>query len=166
MPVRHVRRRAGRDGSPVPAGYDEFCADLRTRVQETRERAARQVNAEMIRLYWQAGRDVLVRKREHGWSPRETERVAARVRRELEPLERLARQLVEDLTTAALPVDSTRVAEVIHELRAIQATFDGATADTTPDGLRLSGFHAYDHCVRELLDALEPPTKDHDAQGP
>jgi hypothetical protein len=44
---------------PVPADYPAWLAGLKTRIRETRLRAALAVNSELIGLYWRIGRDIL-----------------------------------------------------------------------------------------------------------
>jgi predicted nuclease of restriction endonuclease-like (RecB) superfamily len=43
----------------IPADYADWLADIKTRVTAARQRAALAANAELIRLYWQIGRDIL-----------------------------------------------------------------------------------------------------------
>ena len=45
-------------------------------------RAARAANAEVIRLYWPVGRDILERKAELGWGAKVVDRMAIDMRRE------------------------------------------------------------------------------------
>lgn len=52
---------------PVPQGYAEWLAELKTRIHTAQQRAALAVNRELVLLYWQIGRDILVRQAEQGW---------------------------------------------------------------------------------------------------
>ena len=45
-----------------PPDYADWLTDLKTRVTAARQRAALAANAELIRLYWQIGRDILERQ--------------------------------------------------------------------------------------------------------
>ncbi len=65
-----------------PAGYAAWLADLKTRIRETRLRAALAVNSELIGLYWQIGRDILDRQAQHGWGAKVVARLAADLRAE------------------------------------------------------------------------------------
>jgi predicted nuclease of restriction endonuclease-like (RecB) superfamily len=67
---------------PVPADYPAWLADLKTRIRETRLRAALAVNSELIGLYWRIGRDILERQAEQGWGSKIVERLAADLRAE------------------------------------------------------------------------------------
>ena len=48
--------------TPPPAGYADWRADLKTRIQTAQQRAALAVNRELVLLYWQIGRDILIRQ--------------------------------------------------------------------------------------------------------
>lgn len=48
-------------------GYDDFLAELKTRISNTQLRAAIAVNKELVLLYWQIGRDILNRQQQQGW---------------------------------------------------------------------------------------------------
>ena len=51
----------------TPAGYANWLADLKGRIQSTQQRAALSVNRELVLLYWQIGRDILERQATQGW---------------------------------------------------------------------------------------------------
>ena len=51
----------------LPAGYAEWIADVKLRIRAAQQRAALAVNQEMLRLYWQIGRDILDRQAAAGW---------------------------------------------------------------------------------------------------
>jgi predicted nuclease of restriction endonuclease-like (RecB) superfamily len=66
----------------LPEDYPEFLAELKTRIAAARTRAALAVNSELIRLYWEIGREILDRERQEGWGAKVIERLAADLRRE------------------------------------------------------------------------------------
>lgn len=51
------------DQLPHPDGYATWLGDLKERVRTTRRRASLAVNTEMLRLYWQIGRDLAKHQR-------------------------------------------------------------------------------------------------------
>ena len=53
--------------SPVPDGYPELLDALKRTVAESRWRAQRVVNTELISMYWRIGRTILVRQDVEGW---------------------------------------------------------------------------------------------------
>jgi predicted nuclease of restriction endonuclease-like (RecB) superfamily len=57
-------------------GYNHFLHDLKTRIRAARTRAALAVNCELVLLYWQIGRDILVRQEREGWGAKVIERLA------------------------------------------------------------------------------------------
>lgn len=69
-------------GAVMPADYGAFLADLKVRVRSAQLNAAVTVNAKMIRLYWDIGRAIVERQRQHGWGKAVVDRLAADVQRE------------------------------------------------------------------------------------
>lgn len=51
----------------VPPGYAQFLVELKRRIQAAQLRASLAVNRELVCLYWQIGREILVRQGEEGW---------------------------------------------------------------------------------------------------
>jgi predicted nuclease of restriction endonuclease-like (RecB) superfamily len=65
---------------PVPTGYAQWLAELKTRIHEAQQRAALAVNRELVLLYWQIGRDILERQAREGWGAKVIERLAQDLR--------------------------------------------------------------------------------------
>lgn len=59
-----------------PDGYADWLADLKVRIHAAQQRAVLTVNTELLRLYWQVGRDILDRQAELGWGSKVVERLA------------------------------------------------------------------------------------------
>jgi predicted nuclease of restriction endonuclease-like (RecB) superfamily len=64
-----------------PDGYAEFLHTLTERIQSAQVRAALAVNHELVRLYWQIGRDILTRQEQRGWGAKVIDQLAADLRR-------------------------------------------------------------------------------------
>jgi predicted nuclease of restriction endonuclease-like (RecB) superfamily len=62
--------------TPTPAGYSDWLAELKTRIHSAQQRATLAVNRELVLLYWQIGRDILVRQAEKGWGAKVIDRLA------------------------------------------------------------------------------------------
>lgn len=62
--------------TPAPRGYADWLADLKRRIHTAQQRAALAVNRELVRLYWQIGRDILTRQGEQGWGAKVVDRLA------------------------------------------------------------------------------------------
>ena len=60
-------RRPAKRTTPALKGYGPFLAELKERIRNARLRAAIAVNHELVHLYWQIGRGILIRQGEHGW---------------------------------------------------------------------------------------------------
>ena len=64
----------------APAGYTDWLADIKARVSAARQRAVLAANAELMRLYWQIGRDILDRQASQGWGSKVIDRLASDLR--------------------------------------------------------------------------------------
>lgn len=47
---------------PAPKSYAEWTRDLKNRVHDAHQRAARAVNSELVGLYWRLGQDIRARQ--------------------------------------------------------------------------------------------------------
>lgn len=65
----------------LPEGYGEWLAEVKTRIYTAQQRAALAVNTEMLRVYWQIGRDILDRQSAQGWGMKIVERLSHDLRR-------------------------------------------------------------------------------------
>ncbi len=70
-----------------PKGYEAFLGDLKERIRTAQLRASLAVNREMLLLYWQIGRDILARQKEHGWGAKVIDRLSQDLRRDLPGIE-------------------------------------------------------------------------------
>ncbi|MBM4131441.1 DUF1016 domain-containing protein, partial [bacterium] len=52
---------------PMPVGYNEMLSEIKSQIQSARIRAVTAVNGELIILYWQIGREILIRKQAQDW---------------------------------------------------------------------------------------------------
>jgi hypothetical protein len=66
----------------APEGYAEWIREMKSRVHEARQRAARAVNNELVGLYWRIGRDIYTRQRTEGWGAKIVDRIAADLKME------------------------------------------------------------------------------------
>lgn len=69
-----------KNATAIPADYADWLADIKTRVSAARQRAALAANAELIRLYWQIGRDILQRQSSQGWGSKVIDRLGRDLR--------------------------------------------------------------------------------------
>jgi predicted nuclease of restriction endonuclease-like (RecB) superfamily len=63
-----------------PAGYTDWLTDLKSRIHAAQQRATLAVNRELVLLYWQIGRDILVRQASQGWGAKVIDRLAQDLR--------------------------------------------------------------------------------------
>jgi predicted nuclease of restriction endonuclease-like (RecB) superfamily len=60
----------------LPESYTEFFEQLKARILEAQTRAAAAANRELIHLYWQIGKDIVLRQEREGWGTAVIERLA------------------------------------------------------------------------------------------
>ena len=78
MTSAKLPRQTG-SSTPVQATeqvYAEWLATLKQRIQEARLRAAFAANAELVKLYWQIGNEILQRQQQQGWGAKVVDRLA------------------------------------------------------------------------------------------
>ena len=60
--------------------YKHFVTDLKSRIASARLSAARQVNRELVTLYWDIGRGIVEKQKELNWGESVVKMVAAELR--------------------------------------------------------------------------------------
>lgn len=63
--------------SSLPPGYAELLEDLKDRIRRAQVRAAVGASRELIRLYWDIGREIMQRQGQEGWGAKVIDRLAA-----------------------------------------------------------------------------------------
>jgi predicted nuclease of restriction endonuclease-like (RecB) superfamily len=59
-----------------PQGYGDWLAELKDRIHNAQQRTTLAVNRELVLLYWQIGRDILIRQAAQSWGAKVIERLA------------------------------------------------------------------------------------------
>jgi predicted nuclease of restriction endonuclease-like (RecB) superfamily len=86
-------RRKARTQAPIkshlPSGkdYTSFLQEIRGRIAAAQTRAHLAVSRELILLYWQIGRDIVIRQLREGWGKGVVERLAADIQKEFPGIE-------------------------------------------------------------------------------
>lgn len=71
----------------VPPNYGTLLTEIKERVRRAQLRAHFAVSREMTLLYWQIGRDIVVRQKQEGWGKSVINRLAADIQKEFPGLE-------------------------------------------------------------------------------
>src|SRR5262249_20856220 len=93
----HPRRRESvmTEGSPMTSpdasAYAALLADVKDRIQKAQVRAALAVNQELVLLYWNVGRQILVRQNDEGWGSKVVDRLAKDLRAAFPDMKGLSR---------------------------------------------------------------------------
>lgn len=74
-----------------PSGYGELLDVVAARIRAAQHWAAAALNREIVRLYWQIGREILLRQENHGWGAKVVDRLGADLRREFPEMRGLSR---------------------------------------------------------------------------
>ena len=69
-PKKKPGKAVSKESDLVPKGYEKFLGELKEQIRTAQLRASVSVNRELVLLYWQIGRDILARQKEHGWGRR------------------------------------------------------------------------------------------------
>jgi predicted nuclease of restriction endonuclease-like (RecB) superfamily len=65
---------------PLPSDYGPWLAELKAQIHAAQQQAARNVNRELVLLYWQIDRGILERQGREGWGSKVIERLAQDLR--------------------------------------------------------------------------------------
>jgi predicted nuclease of restriction endonuclease-like (RecB) superfamily len=88
---RGPKKKAGqgqaKETDLVLKGYEKFLGELKERIRSAQLKAAVSFNRELVLLYWQIGRDILTRQKEHGWGAKVIDQLAGDLRREFPGIE-------------------------------------------------------------------------------
>lgn len=71
-----IVRQAAAQLIKAPTGYAELLEDLKARIRSAQTRAGLAVNRELVLLYWDIGRRILLRQQKEGWGAKVVERLA------------------------------------------------------------------------------------------
>jgi predicted nuclease of restriction endonuclease-like (RecB) superfamily len=67
-------------GELLPKDYAQWLSELKARIHQAQQRSTLSVNRELIKLYWQLGKDILARQGVQGWGAKVIERLALDLR--------------------------------------------------------------------------------------
>ncbi len=73
------------------AGYTKFITSLKAKVRSAQIKAAVAVNSELIKLYWEIGKEIVEKQNREGWGSKVLERVAKDLQNEFPGIERFSR---------------------------------------------------------------------------
>ena len=68
--------KSSKSTAALPADYAPLLADIKARVQSARVKAGLAANRELLALYWDIGRLILVRQRREGWGAKVIDRLS------------------------------------------------------------------------------------------
>lgn len=74
-----------------PAEYTKFITSLKTKIRSAQIKAAIAVNSELIRLYWEIGKDIFEKQEREAWGSKVLERVAKDLQNEFPGIEGFSR---------------------------------------------------------------------------
>lgn len=77
-----LKKNTSSQGSILPSGYSEFLIDLKRRVRSAQVKAVVSVNSEMIQLYWDIGKAILINQAELGWGSKVIEQLGIDLKKE------------------------------------------------------------------------------------
>ncbi|PZV04746.1 MAG: DUF1016 domain-containing protein [Leptolyngbya sp.] len=75
---------------PIDENYTAFLRSLKERIRQAQIKAALAVNQELTLLYWQIGREILMRQQQEGWGAKIIEQLAKDLKREFPDIKGLS----------------------------------------------------------------------------
>lgn len=72
-------------------GYNEFLKGLKAKIRNTQLKAAIAASRELIKLYWELGKDIVEKQEKEGWGSKVLERVAKDLQNEFPGIEGFSR---------------------------------------------------------------------------
>ncbi len=132
--------------SSPPSGYAELLEDLKDRIRRTQVRAAVAASRELIRLYWDIGREIVQRQEREGWGAKVIDRLAADLQKAFPGQGGFSRANIHRMRAfylaytkgLAIVVQPARqLADQIVVQLAQQLSDDSIASTCTPDGVNL-----------------------------
>lgn len=71
-----------RSAASLPSGYPQVLEEIKTRIRAAQVKASLSVNRELISLYWDIGKTIILRQEIEGWGRSVVKRLAADIRKE------------------------------------------------------------------------------------
>lgn len=106
-----------RQSSLLSNNYDDFLHGLKNRIRHAQILAATALNKEVILLYWQIGREILVQQQEQGWGAKVIDRLASDLSREFPTVKGFSpRNLKYMRTFAESYPDEQIVQQLLHKI--------------------------------------------------
>jgi hypothetical protein len=73
------------------ANYTKFLASLKTKIRSAQIKGAIAVNKELIKLYWDIGKDIFEKQEQEGWGSKVLEKTAKDLQNEFPAIEGFSR---------------------------------------------------------------------------
>ncbi|ADI37899.1 putative uncharacterized protein [Waddlia chondrophila 2032/99] len=100
--------------SPSQASYVKFVTHLKLKIRSAQFKAALAVNRELIRLYWEIGKEILDRQQKDGWGTSVIERISKDIQNEFPGIEGFSRSNLFRMKTFYLSYE--KVAQAVRQL--------------------------------------------------
>jgi len=74
-----------------PTEYSKFIKSLKAKIRSAQIKAAVVVNRELVKLYWEIGKEIVEKQEQEGWGSKALERVAKDLQNEFPGIEGFSR---------------------------------------------------------------------------
>jgi predicted nuclease of restriction endonuclease-like (RecB) superfamily len=74
----------------LPANYSQLLNELKVDIRQARQRATISANAELLRLYWQIGKGILIQQEQAQWGAKVIDRLAHDLKSEFPDMQGLS----------------------------------------------------------------------------
>ncbi len=100
-----------------PVGYAKFITSLKTKIQSAQIKAAVAVNSELIKLYWEIGKEIIEKQDREGWGSKVLEKAAKDLQNEFPGIEGFSRANI--FRMKAFFVAYEKVAQAVRQLESL-----------------------------------------------
>ncbi len=99
------------------ANYKKFITSLKTKIQSAQIKASTAVNSELIKLYWELGKDIVEKQKREGWGSGVLEKVAKDLQNEFPGVEGFSRANI--FRIKAFFIAYGKVAQAVRQLESL-----------------------------------------------
>jgi len=100
-----------------PAEYSKFIKSLKAKIRSAQIKAAVAVNSELVKLYWEIGKEIVEKQEQEGWGSKALEKVAKDLQKEFPGIEGFSRSNI--FRMKAFFIAYKKVAQAVRQLESL-----------------------------------------------
>ncbi|WP_194847341.1 DUF1016 N-terminal domain-containing protein [Candidatus Neptunochlamydia vexilliferae] len=104
-------------GEASPPEYTKLINSLKAKIRSSQIKAALAVNSELIKLYWEIGKEIVEKQKQEGWGSKTLERAAKDLQKEFPGIEGFSRANI--FRMKAFFAAYEKVAQTVRQLKSL-----------------------------------------------